>query len=236
MINNKMGRSIAGTTPTNNRNVGTPAARRDRSVGNVVSSSGSPPTFQVLSGSGTYTSPTGCSYIIVEMVGGGAGGGRNIGSSGIGSPGGNGSTYYRFKTTSGTYSYAVGAAGVGTSASAGNGTAGGDSTFGTAICRGGAAPAGANSAGTNAADSLTYTFINYVPWVRGSVFGSAAAASAGGSSFWGTVSGFVYDGGYLTAGEFVDAFGYGAGGAGVGLGFTRSGDGSPGRILVTEYY
>ena len=70
-----------------------------RSVGNVTAAASTPPTFVRKSGnsSGTYTSPAGCSYIIVHLSAGGGSGARNNG----GTPaygGGGGGAYYKFKT------------------------------------------------------------------------------------------------------------------------------------------
>jgi hypothetical protein len=228
-----MGRSIAGTVPKNGRNIGIPATKRDRSIGNVVVvASGLPPTFKVYSsGSGTYNTPTGCTYIIVEMTGGGGGG--SLASAGNPGCGGNSSSYYKFKTTSGSYSYSVGAAGVGAFVTPSSGTNGGNTTFGTATCSGGVGGNGALN--TNAADSVTYTNLAYLPYTQGTVL-TTNYSSPGGRGFWGSSSG-VMTPAYITPGQFVHALGYGTGGAGVCVSdWVLSGDGTPGRILITEYY
>lgn len=229
-----MGRSIAGTTPTNSRNVGTPAAGRDRSVGNVApAAAGVPPTFKVYSsGSGTYTTPTDCTYIIVEMTGGGGGG--CLANYGVVARGGNSSSYYKFKTTSGSYSYSVGAAGVGVFLTPASGTNGGDTTFGTAKCSGGWG--GTTALDTNAADSFTYTNLLDVYYTQGTIL-ATGYSSPGGRGFWGSSSGVIQPAYNITPGQFVHALGYGTGGAGVCLSdWVLSGDGTPGRILITEYY
>lgn len=228
-----MGRSLPGTTPKNSRNIGTPATERDRSIGNVApAAAGVPPTFKVYSsGSGTYTTPTGCTYIIVEMTGGGGGG--CLASAGNAGRGGNSSSYYKFKTTSGSYSYSVGAAGVGALVTPASGTSGGDTTFGTAKCSGGYG--GSTALDTNAADSVTYTNLIYMAYTQGTLL-TTGYSSPGGRGFWGNSSG-VMTPAYITPGQFVHALGYGTGGAGVCVAdWVLSGDGTPGRILITEYY
>ena len=58
-------------------------------LGKSFSDKTHPTVTRLLSGSGTYTTPSGCKYIKVKMVGGGGGGG-GIGSGGTAQNGGAG--------------------------------------------------------------------------------------------------------------------------------------------------
>jgi len=97
-------------------------------------------TVQVFtSGSGTYTTPTGCKAIFVQCWGGGGSGGGGNGVAARGTGGGAGGYSQKLiASPSATYSYAVGAGGTAASQSA-NGTTGGTTTFGTSLltCNGG---------------------------------------------------------------------------------------------------
>ena len=92
-----------------------------------------PPTRQVFTtaGSGTYTTPAGCTAIIVEVVGAGGGGGGAEGNATQASAGtGGGSGSYCSKLIAGpaaTYAYTVGTGGNGGNAGNNNGSAGGAS-------------------------------------------------------------------------------------------------------------
>lgn len=199
-----------------------------RSVGNVTVAASTPPTLVRKNGnsSGTYTSPAGCSYIIVHLAGGGGSGARNNG----GTPaygGGGGGAYYKFKAPSGTYSYSVGAAGA--AASSFPGTTGTNSTFGTAVAGGGGG--GTNSSGVLNSSTLSYTSILFIP---GGLADTRRTfknnySSTGGSSFYGRCPVMQNPNGlqdnWLTGG-----------GNGVQAISTVSGAGISGYLLIEEYY
>lgn len=92
---------------------------------------------QVLTSGTSYTTPAGCTKIYVEAVGGGGGGGGadNSGSgnqySSGGAGGGSGAYCAKYFTVSAStaYTYAIGAGGNGGTATLGNGTNGGNTTF-----------------------------------------------------------------------------------------------------------
>lgn len=217
-------------------------------LGQVLTSNGaSAPTFQTASpgavsptymifssGSGTYTPTAGVSYIIVEAVGGGGGGGRAA-SSTVGW-GGNGGGYLKVKFAVGTYSYSVGAAGTGSSTNGVSGSNGGNTTFSTLV-----APYGDggnyDASGTNAgplAPTTTgaVTVIAALPGGIGYGGGSSVGnLNSGGSSFFAPRTPMCV----ATFGSFKNATGYGGGGGGTAGGIT-AGNGSAGRIIVTEYY
>lgn len=95
-----------------------------------------PPTFQVFSGSGTWTKPTGCTRAVFEAVGGGGGSGGVDGQAGAtaGATGGAGSGFYGktgFLDVSAVVSAAVtiGAGGTAGAAAAGNGGNGGSTAI-----------------------------------------------------------------------------------------------------------
>lgn len=92
--------------------------------------------IDVLTGSGTFTTPNNVSKLIVFAVGGGGGGAGAPNTSSIarvsGSGGGGGFAIHEIATPDADYAYACGAAGTG-SGSGSNGGDGGDTTFGTII-------------------------------------------------------------------------------------------------------
>jgi hypothetical protein len=199
-----------------------------RSVGNVTATASTPPTFVRYNGnsSGTYTSPAGCSYVIVHLAAGSGSGARNNASSNA-YAGGGGGAYYKFKAPSGTYSYSVGAAGG--AASSFPGTAGTNSTFGTAVC--GAGGGGTNSSGVLNSSTLSYTSILFIP---GGLADTSRTfknnySSTGGSSFYGRCSVMQNPNG-LQGNSFT------GGGNGVQVISAASGAGLSGYILIEEYY
>lgn len=203
----------------------------------TVSAGAASPTYQVFtSGSGTYTPPAGVSYLIVEMCGGGGGGGKNTSTYAAG--GGGSGAYIKVKFPVGTYSYAVGAGGAGQVASPGDGAAGGNTTFSTLSANGGAGGLNAtNSAPANGggyvSTGASIVFLG-IQGASGSV-GSNLVTSPGAASFWGQQS---YACSWGTQSAAARTYGYGAGGGGVNASnFSgAAGDGSSGRIIVTEYY
>lgn len=209
------------------------------------------PTQQVLTvGSGTYTTPTGCIAIMVEvMASGGSGGGTSSSASNsAGGSGGGAGGYLRklISAPAATYAYVVGAKGAATAAGANNGNTGANSTFGTSLLTAVAGGAGISMAfGT--AVSVSRGGINTAISTGGDINGSGTAgehgmrlsgaiccAGTGGATIWGS-GGRGRD----TASTGQDALGFGSGGGGatsVGAGDNAGGNGADGLIVVTEYY
>lgn len=186
------------------------------------------------SGSGTYTTPAGVKFLVVEMVGGGGGGAGSGAGAGNGSNGGN--------TTFGTATAYGGNAGLpsgGTGGGASGGTInlqGGMGGFGGGNSVPGALGgssyfAGGGAGGNNAAGNASNAPANT----------GAGGGGAGGSA---TVQG-AYAGG---AGGYVQwvisspsatySYGVAAGGAGGAAGTSGGvgGSGAAGIIIIYEYY
>lgn len=228
-----------------------------RSAAGIIAVEGKPikpPTTQVLTvGSGTYTTPTGCTTIVVEGVGGGGGGGGVDGntSQAATAGGGGGGGYFRklIANPDATYSYTVGAKGTGGAAGANNGNAGTDTTFGTG---GGLLTAQSGDVGDGGSPGTAVAFsvgaspsaistggdINTTgaPGGIGTRHsGSAAMSGYGGASIW---SGGAR--GQRSHAAGANASGFGGGGGGACAVTTNAdlagGDGSDGLIVVTEYY
>ena len=193
------------------------------------------PTYTVYSsGSGSYTSPVGCTYIIAETVGGGGGGGKSTGTSIAGGGGGAGG-YQKVKFSPGTYSYTVGqgAAGTSTAGSDGGGGAIGETAFGGRSTGGGYGGSGT-------------TYIGGTGGGYGSGPGTLIVASTGGAGQSGSGLPFSTLGGSSVLGQpqarsasgSVPAapLSKGAGGGGVDQYTATSGAGAPGIIIITEYY
>lgn len=116
--------------------------------------------LQEFASSGTWTKPVSCTFVMVETLGAGGGGGsggRNSSTANGGSAGGGGAYSYRlFKASelSSTESVTIGAGGTGGVAisvddtNGNNGTAGGNTTFGSSlIAYGGSLGRGGNTSG-----------------------------------------------------------------------------------------
>jgi hypothetical protein len=94
------------------------------------SSASSAVDTQTFTSSGTWTKPTGAKLAIVELWGGGGGGGRGSNANG-GGGGGYGCFLLPLASLGATETVTIGAGGTGRTGSNGDGTAGGDSTFGS---------------------------------------------------------------------------------------------------------
>jgi len=225
----------------------------------IVSIPGTPkvpiPTVQVFTTSGTWTKPTDCAYVEVEIVGGGGGGGGTAAvtaNQAASAPGGGGGGYvkktYVASALSATEAYVVGGGGNGGNAGANAGASGGNSTFKGLTANGGAGGQGCASAantGLNGAvgGSASGGDIN----VGGSDSLSTRVAPVPSGIAIPTVSyggGSVYGGGRRTSGTTGGAVGsagreYGGGGSGsVGRDVTSAGaggDGGGGVVIVTSY-
>lgn len=206
-----------------------------------------PTVTKITSGAGNYTSPVGCVYIIVEMVGAGGSGGK--GFAGFFGPvsggGGGGGAYIRKTKPSGVYAYSVGVGGA--SIPVGvftNGNTGGTSTFSTESCFGGVGGIYAGSFNTegNGGSGGVVSGGSVAPFIssRGSG-GSASGLDSGGvimscgiggsSKFSGCPVG-VFS---LVAVAGLVGSSYGGGGNG-SIGNTATGAGADGLIFITEYY
>jgi hypothetical protein len=174
------------------------------------------------SGSGTYTTPTNCKAIYIQMVGGGGNGGS--GASGAGGGGGAGG-YLEvvINSPSASYTYAVGAAG-------------GNTTFNstTYSANGGSVgTAGTTSANGGGGGTATGGSLNITGATGGYGWGSAPYYNGGygAASFFG--GGGMNSGTNNGNGSAGVVYGSGGGG-GVGGGIAGAGVG--GLIIITEIY
>lgn len=141
------------------------------------------------SGSGTYTPTSGMGHIIVQMVGGGQGGGAvtGAGAYGVGA-GGNAGNYLEFMMTSAqvgsSKSYGVGAGNSGGNGGTGsNGTNGGNTTFADWTATGG------NGGGLSAAGTTA-------PTVSSISVGNNSASTVGTGTVIVNMQGGISDGGF----------------------------------------
>jgi hypothetical protein len=202
------------------------------------------PTIQKFtSGSGTYTTPSGVSYIRVRAQGGGGGGGSGGGTSTNGSTGAD--------TTFGPITASAGGGGAGsTTAGVGGAAALGSGPVGHAMSGNAGSPGACNvgtasftpSGGTGGAGF----FGGAGPGGVSGGPGSAAAANSGagggggsGNAAAGPAAGGGGSGGFVDG--IIDApsatylYSVGAGGAGA-AGSAAGGNGGSGVIVVEEYY
>lgn len=194
-----------------------------------------PPTYTILSsGSGTYTSPAGCTYIIVEAVGGGGGGGRSndLQSAGAGGAGG----YFKMKMPAGSYPYSIAAFANGASSQNTNGTAGNNTTFGTQYAFGGAGGQASSGRKGGEGGGVNIGGSGYTPlYAVGGNYGECGISGStylarGGSSF-------MYVNNFASISGVSSIPGYkGSGGAGSDAATGTAGNGGGGYIVITEYY
>ena len=204
-----------------------------------------PTVTKITLGAGNYTSPVGCVYIIVEMVGGGGSGGKcDVPPLGPVSGGGGGAGAYIRKTNPpGTYAYSVGAGGA--SIPVGvftNGNTGGTSTFSTESCFGGVGGFQVNTFNTESNGGPGGNVSAVAPYIhsRGSggsasgldSSGTVMSCGIGGSSKFAGCPVGVFS---LVAVAGLDGSLYGGGGNG-SIGDTATGAGAAGLIFITEYY
>lgn len=198
------------------------------------------PTIQkFLSGSGTYTTPSGCLFIKVRMVGGGGGSGGLTGAGGTGGT----STFGSWTT--------IGGAGGRENAvyTGGAGGAGGATGSGTLITRiNGAAGGTGYATGAGGAGPVAGGVTIFGGAGMGAVTSGASSGQAGisntGSGAAGSMQGTSTTGGGGAA-EYVEfivtspaasySYAVGAGGT-AGTGATIGALGGSGVILVEEYY
>lgn len=209
-----------------------------RSIGNVQTSGSIPPTYKVYTaGSGTYTPPVGCSYLIVEAVGGGGGGGLAQDYNSHSGGGGGGGGYFKIRINPTSASYSVGAGGSGRTTQMTSGGNGGNTTFAGYIAGGGS---GGNwdidgTGGYGGTNTIVgaLTILADVPGGYGSEANANNFSAMGGGTYYGPGTGTQ------NTAWYVDATTYGSGGAGMGYYInpgTGSGNGKSGIIVITEYY
>lgn len=229
-------------------------------TGGSSTSASKPPTRQLVTATGTYTTPSGCLAILVECVGGGGAGGGTPATTGTGNGqsaaggGGGGGAYAAslIASPAASYSVTVGAAGVAVSGAGGGN--GGNTSFGSAVVAEGGqgAPVAVrdvgtfpDTSGTPARGGLATNSTGDLKVDGGSGFGGWLArvafpwAGGGGESGWG-------GGGNRLSGPSNGTIGgnagrqYGAGGQGASATTSAAaqigGNGAIGVCIVTEYY
>ena len=219
-------------------------------------------TIYDTAGSGTYVPPVDCTAIDVMALGGGGGGGDSDGqgadtAAAAGSGGGGASALKRIANPAASYSYTVGALGAGAISAGTAGSAGGDSLFsdGGSIALvgtgglGGAGDTGSTSSGTHTNGTAIVLATGGDINIPGQSTATAPMGDFNTSHFraWsyprGGDSPYGAGGGTLgTSGQRdgVDGAGHGSGGSGgVSVETTSNstgGDGTPGLIIIKEYY
>lgn len=203
--------------------------------------------------SGTsYTTPAGCTKILVQLIGGGAGGGGaggGIGASGAGGGGGSGSYAEKVYTVvaSTAYTIAIGAAGTGGANTGGNGNVGGATTFTDGVTLvtangglGGIGMAGGSTiltalGGNGGAVSTNGDFnAAGTPGVYGIRFSATVEVSgSGGSTLWGGGGNGTNANGSGNAGGVYGSGG--SGGVGTAAGGNVGSDGAAGVMIIWEF-
>jgi hypothetical protein len=188
---------------------------------------------QVLTSGTSYTTPAGCTAIYVEVVGGGGAGAFQTGSNNAGGGGAGGYSAKYFTVTASTpYTYAI-AAGGATRVSAGEGAAGGNTTFTV----GATTISGNGGAGGNRTTNVS---VSGGTGTNGdiNISGQSGSASWGATPYvMGPGGSSVFGFGGTSGGSatpFAAGTGYGSGGAGAATGATSS-VGQPGLIKIWEY-
>jgi hypothetical protein len=202
--------------------------------------------------SSTYTKPAGLKFLGIEVQGGGGAGGGNplpaasqAAAAGGGGSGGYSRSLLPASSVPASVAMTVGAAGAGVSA--GSGTGGGLSSFGSLGTGNGGSPgvmtgsvaaltyAGAGVGGGSSSGQIN---VNGQRGLNGVAFlsGSFHQGGGGGNSLLGLAGNGIIAG----TSPGVAATGFGAGGSGSIAGAsqpaTAGGNGSPGVIILTEYF
>ena len=210
-----------------------------------------PASIQVLTTSGTYTTPAGVKAIIIELIGGGGGSGAIVAPSNNQSTvsGGGGSGAYTkaiILNPTSTYTFTIGAAGTASAAGTAGGTGGQTSFDGTNFTAPGGLGGGAGSAtgtgtvsqgGAGGAAGVGGIFM-ITGNSGGSGFGTSAIAvsGAGGNSYIGAGGTSRATATASLAG--ANGIGYGGGASGAASSTTTLAAGAAGFhgvIVVTEY-
>ena len=202
-------------------------------------------TVYKTAGSGTYTTPVGATYLIVECLGGGGGGANNGLAAGAFGGGGGAGGYYRkqFTAPAASYSYTVGAGGAGTpAASNADGSAGGDSAFGGMSAAGGkGGKRGATTAdnGDGGRGGSTYTgLVSEIIKIDGGTGGTGTRSGGVGvvSSFGGGATSGFGASYHIAFNSGIGAPAVFHGGGGGGSYLNTGEDGQVGRISVLAYF
>lgn len=210
-----------------------------------------PTVTSLTSGSGTYTTPAGVKFLVVEMVGGGGGGsGSGTASLGAGGAGGNTTFGSSFLTANGGNGASVDAS-LGNSGGTGGTASIGAGATGLAIQGGSGGSGGLSNAG-GVASAGGMGGVSYLGGAglgpKATIAGSAATTNSGsgGGGAGGTGPGVAGGGG--GAGAYIRAvisspsasYSYAVGAAGAagtaGTGGSAGGAGAAGLIIVYEYY
>ncbi len=201
----------------------------DRQI-EYASKYGGPTHTSLLSGSGVYSSPGGCRYIVVEAVGGGGSGAKHDLTSTPGGGGGGGG-YFCKVYPAGKYGYTVGTGGVGPTVQNTNGQAGTATIFNTDSAGG-----GAQGQVTRSGAGGTSVVSNAILCVKGGYgsIGPSDCTSSGGSTYFGTGPPSTRTSDVIDITRLDGQ--KGSGGSGVGDSLARGGHGGSGYILITEYY
>ena len=224
---------------------GTNFIMQKNDIGNDYATS-APQVTVYTSGSGTYTVPSNCNYIQVELIGGGGGGAAPaLSGAGNGSAGGN--------TTFGTaYGNGGGAGVVNDNGGTGGTAAIATGAVGVAFQGGYGNPNTNPSNGNMAGNGASSPFGGEGKGVGGSNYASGMAAASntgsGGGGAGGSNGGALYAAGGGAAGGYAKfileglnlgtsySWAVGAGGAGGTNGTVSGGAGAAGIIIVTAYF
>jgi hypothetical protein len=194
------------------------------------------------SGSGTYTTPKGCKYIIVRLLGGGGGGG---GGAGAGSAGGATTFGTSFLTANGGQpgsSYGSGNAGGGAAAggdiniTGGYGSASWGAGIGSSVNQGAPGASGpfggAGSGGWNSANGFNASSNSGSGGGGGGGVGSSSNGGCGGGAAGGYLEKLITS----PAASYAYAVGSGGGGGGGNANGFAGGTGGSGVIIIDEFY
>lgn len=195
------------------------------------------PTYQVVSSSGTWTKPSGCTYVKVYVTGGGAGGGSHNSDDAQGGGGAGGTAIKIINATAiSSVSVTIGAGGAGAVGNTASGAgAGGTSSFGDyCSATGGSGPAswgnGGRGGSATGGDLNLYGSDGQTGNIDGQ--GNEEAGGNGGESYWGGVG----SGGTAW---YIRQLPRGWGCGGSGSHATTSNEGTAGMggvVVVEEYY
>jgi len=190
---------------------------------------------QILTSGTSYTTPSNCNSIYVEVVGGGGGGG--VGSIyGAGGGGGGYAAKYFSVSPSTSYTYGIGAGGSGSSST--TGSSGGNTTFtvSSTTITGSGGSGGAGSSTATSGGTGTNGDLNITGGSGGGCNGNfgGAFSGQGGNSFFGSGASSAAGTSNLS-GSNGTGYGSGGGGSYKNGGSPSGGNGTQGIIRIWEY-